>query len=73
MDWFRTRIARLREWLEQETSFNQIQIQVLTDINWITSSSLQRPKDYAINNDIQETHRPNLPRSTMRAPEIAER
>lgn len=73
MDRFRTRIAIFHEILEQKTSFNQIQIQVLTDINWITSSSLQRPKDYAINNIIQETHRPKLPWSTIRAPEIAER
>ena len=33
MDRFRTRIAIFHEIFEQKTSFNQIQIQVLTDKN----------------------------------------
>ena len=34
MDRFKIRIARIHEWFEQETSFDQIGIQVLTNNYW---------------------------------------
>ena len=45
MDRFKTRIARIHEWFEQETSFDQIGIQVITNNYWTPGCSIwQRSK-----------------------------